>query len=222
MIPTLTPKGYLLIGIMGPAGSGKDTVADMLHNSFRWGVSYAFADPLKEAAAIKFGVEVENFHDPEKKQLIDPFWKISYRQMAQWEGTEATRNVAHQILPNIGDQFWIYRHAKYVEEAFTQTFKDYANTLVTVPDVRFQNEYDYIVHNGGYVIDLSGGPIRGGGAANGISNHASEQLDIDHHKILQTYSILNDGSLEELRKKVTDLANQLIANRKAKLVNQTV
>lgn len=216
MIPTLTPKGYLLVGIMGPAGSGKDTVANLLHVIFPWGASFSFADALKQAAAAKFGVDIDNFYDPEKKQLIDPFWGISYRQMIQWEGTEATRNTVHHILPHIGNQFWLYRHAKYVEEAFNEGFHNYAEALVTVPDVRFQNEYDYIVHNGGYVIDLSGSPIRGGGAANGIANHVSEQLCIEQHKILQTYSILNDGSLEELRKKVTDLANQLINIHKAK------
>lgn len=202
---TITQPGVKLLGITGPAHTGKDTVALIWSELFADCFHMGFANPLKQAAAQKFGVTINHFHDPELKGKIDPFWGISYRSMVQWEGTEATRNTAHHILgEGAGDAFWILRQVKDINE-----YVGYKNSWVLIPDLRFQNEYDYIVRNGGNVIDLTGSPVRGDSISVGMANHASEKFGLNLHAERQTYKILNDGTHDQLVSKVRELANRI-------------
>lgn len=57
----------IIIGLIGLAGSGKDTVADLIIKSEgRYG-RFAFADKLKEFSAYAFDIDIEKFHDQELK-----------------------------------------------------------------------------------------------------------------------------------------------------------
>jgi len=88
----------MILGFTGPARSGKDTAAEMaivaLYNIHKISriEKYAFADPLKHAAAAMFGVDVKLMYSDDKDQ-IDPFWGISYREMLQKLGTEGGRQL---------------------------------------------------------------------------------------------------------------------------------
>jgi hypothetical protein len=203
---SINNPGVVLIGVMGQAGTGKDTVANILFDVLTEYVGILhLAGPVKDAAAAKFGVNRHYFDM--KKHEVDPFWGITYRAMAQWEGTEATRETASKILGRFGNDFWLLANKKRIEES------DYE--VIVIPDVRFQNEYEYIVRNKGCVIDLSGSPSRGKGAEGGIQNHASEKLEIDCYAPSQTYKIFNGGSYQDLLKKVTELAPQLLQHKLA-------
>ena len=65
-----------LIGVTGKAGSGKDTVGEMLLGEYGF-VCSSFADPVKQAASIIFGVELDKFYDRVSKEAIDPYWGIT-------------------------------------------------------------------------------------------------------------------------------------------------
>ena len=101
-----------LIGLTGHAGVGKDTVRSYLHKKYpnTWGL--AFADSLKEAAAQLFGIPLDHFYDSQVKEVTNPYWNVSPRQIAQFFGTEMVRDHLHKLLPEMaaGD-FWIHRMA---------------------------------------------------------------------------------------------------------------
>ena len=58
-----------IIGLSGPAGSGKDTVADFLCQTQGF-VQIAFADHIRDGVAATFGLEQSYFTDRAKKETV--------------------------------------------------------------------------------------------------------------------------------------------------------
>jgi hypothetical protein len=196
----LIPK---LIGLYGKAGSGKDTTADFIINNFKHHYTLAFADPLKEAAAVAFGIPLDHFYSRELKEMAHPNWDISPRAIAQFVGTEMFRDNIGKLLPRVSDDFWIYR-AKlrlmnlYVPEDEGE-FED--GDTVVISDVRFQNEYDWIIANDGVIIHLTRPSADG---TVGIPGHASES-DINLHDKERTFTCVNEGTIPELHRKIANI-----------------
>lgn len=172
-----------LIGICGYAGVGKTTAAEYLSENYDY-MPLAFADPLKEACAAAFGIPLNNFHSSELKEQIDTFWGVSPRKIAQFVGTEMFRNLSNELLSGIDTNFWIARLQK---EIATNSY-----SKVVVSDVRFQNEVDWVVKSGGWILHI----IRPGKHGNvGISKdgkvHASEQINSLALNLAKTYTVYN-------------------------------
>lgn len=191
----LTYDSFNLIGICGHAGVGKDTLALALTEEFTDTYSEAFASPLKEACAHLYGLPIEDFLNRNLKENIHPFWNMSPREMAQHFGTEIIRY-------NLGAGHWIRRmHGKLSGlSRNTQTDGDYCEgDTVILTDVRFQNEYDYVMANGGIVFHISRPGYEG---KVGITDHPSEDIkSINFHKKERTYCLINDSSIADLTEK---------------------
>lgn len=169
--PPLT-SGVSLIGITGHAGAGKDTVAEFLLATYANHYRYAFADPLKEAAAVAFGIPLQWFNSTSLKEVPHPNWNISPRKIAQFFGTELFRERIYQLLPSIESDFWVQRMIIRLNNQYVPEDEGTlgAGDTVVIPDVRFQNEYDWIISQGGIIIHLT----RPGADGNiGIPGHAS-------------------------------------------------
>ena len=117
------PADCVLIGITGPARSGKDTVADILLHIFTDFERYSFATPIKDM--ILAGLELED-----KCEHADEMYAASYRKIAQTLGTEWGRNV---INPDI----WLLIAQKRA-----------VGKHLIITDVRFENEAEWIRRNG--------------------------------------------------------------------------
>lgn len=115
----------VVIGVCGPARSGKTTVSKYLER--RYGARiYALAEPLKEIIQRAFLLEPQQLWGPQDlKEKIDPRYNVSPRWLMQRIGTEGFRSV-------IGDDFW-------VNYTIQQIRKD-APRLAVVEDVRFLSE----------------------------------------------------------------------------------
>lgn len=175
----------ILIGITGRAGSGKDTVAGYLQH--RYGFEpMAFADPLKEAAAILFNLPVYYFHDRELKEQVIEDWGMSPRRMAQVFGTEAVR-------ANFGADFWIKR---WLQEYRSRV----VSTNVVLTDVRFNNEAQAVRDLGGTIVHIErpGFTCLDLAASAHVSEAGAVRRPVD--KV-----VLNDGSIDDLFAKVDDL-----------------
>lgn len=195
-------SGVKLIGVHGKAGSGKDSICYYLSQNYKHVYKEAFATPLKEACAKAFGLPVDFFNDTEMKELTNVFWNVSPRKMAQYVGTELFRNNIEGLIADGRSDFWIRRLTGLLNGDLTGAdtnqgdYIDYgAEDTVVVTDVRFGNEADWIVSNGGIMIHIT----REGSDGNvGIAGHPSE-ADIDTS---QMWLIVNDGSLEDLHEDV--------------------
>lgn len=169
----------LLIGLTGLAGSGKDTVREILVNGDLPFSGIAFADPIRDmlkALLDSVGVNPRWMTDRDLKERDIPEIGSSYRKMAQQLGTEWGRA--------IDPDFWLKIARTKVQVRQRNGF----HTVVS--DVRFPNEAAWIKANGGVVWKISRPGIEP------VRAHASEAL-VDG--LPYDYVINNRGSIEDLK-----------------------
>lgn len=137
-----------LIGIVGPARAGKDTLCSyMLDNLDGVWLRSSFADPIKEMLRA-IGVDCSD----DKKAVVSDDYGVTPRHMMQTLGTEWGRHM-------IDGDIWVKAFARLN-----------AGKCVIVPDVRFENEAE-LVREHGVLIHLVG---RGGIEGNHVSENAIE------------------------------------------------
>lgn len=192
-----------LIGICGHARSGKDTVGQYLNQTRPDTYKLAFAGALKAASAAMFGIDLDKFYDDELKEHPDPVWNVSPRKIAQFFGTEMVRDTLDRLIPGMGANFWVQRMA-HTLNGQCETVPYEADDVVVITDVRFQNEYDWIIENGGIIIHLTRPGAEG---TVGIPSHQSE-AGISFTDLDNTYGIVNNGTLEELYEEVARVITQ--------------
>lgn len=170
-----------LIGLIGRARSGKDTVAGYLSIRYHFAQA-AFADPLKDMLQAAFG---DLFRKGDREQPIDWLGK-SPRQLMQSLGTEWGRNTVHQDI-------WVLLMEQKIltEKAINEVGIE---SRVVISDVRFHNEADMILKNGGELWHIQ----RHGET---VAEHISELAQWNNY---ETKLIDNNGTLEDLFLKVEE------------------
>lgn len=176
----------IVIGISGKKRSGKDTTARALKKILPNAIICYFADTLKQITALALGLPLDHFYDDFNKEYlyeIAPNVKISGRELLQKIGTEMFRN-------NLHTDFWVYTLMRKIKELPDEI------QYVIIPDVRFPNEYEAIINNGGYVIRV----IRPGHES--LDNHPSE-IALDNHsfhaQIYNSEGFMGENFLKDIR-----------------------
>ena len=169
----------MLIGFSGTKGSCKDYFADYLVNNKLF-IKLSFASPLKEITKILFNLSDEDVKDPIKKELINPKFNASPRELMQWLGTDIMREEFNKKF-NYSGSIWI-DNVKDKIKTLLDNNKD-----VVIDDVRFQNEVDMIHSLGGIVINLRNDLDNT--LNNSTSTHSSE-----NQKLTFNYEFVNDKS----------------------------
>lgn len=169
------------LGLTGVAGAGKDTVFERL--VALGGSRYermSVADALKESVEALFGVSPRALEAWKRNnyvhvQVVDRMGeglrdgytvelvRLSMREFLQRYGTEAHRNV-------FGLNFWL---EEWERRARQRHWKKSPLTIVNT-SVRFENEAEWILDNGGEVWHIDGPQDAGAGS------HESEAKLPDH------------------------------------------
>ena len=197
-----------LIGIAGKAGSGKTTVAQFLARSCQQVYIENFADPLKDACVAAFHIDRAYFDDPAVKNEPNEYWGVSPRKIAQYAGTELFRTYMANLLgAEVANNFWVRslegRLTGQLDAPVGEGYYKPGNTVL-IGDVRFQNEYDWIVAHGGNVINVH----RSGLNEVGIVAHPSE-AGFNWWSPENNWNLVNESTLEDLYAQVTELARYL-------------
>lgn len=122
----------IVIGLCGPAGSGKSSVATYLVEKYG-AVRFSFARPLKEMVRLAFDLSDEQVYGTqEQKEAIDPRYNVSARWLLQRIGTEGCRAV-------FGEQFW-------TQQAIASILR-VKPRLAVIEDMRFVDE-GRAIHDG--------------------------------------------------------------------------
>ena len=187
------------IGITGVAGSGKNAVAEILEHelgTFKGDYDYTariipLAKPLKEAIAALFDIPATVLEDREVKESKEKLTGLTYRKIMQLFGTEFVR-------VHFGSDFWTKRLDQVVKEGEENFYLEY----VIVPDVRFQNEADFIKSKGGVLLKV----VRPDNPFAIESSHASEA---EVNSIQADYVISNISDLGQLENKVLSLIKEI-------------
>jgi hypothetical protein len=196
-----------IIGLVGFAGCGKGTVADILVKKYGY-TKIAFADSVKDACSVIFGwerslLEGDTEQSREFREKTDAFWsaRLGYdltpRLALQKMGTEAGRDV-------FGMNLWITS----VENKILQ----YDN--VVLADTRFPNEIAFIHKLYGTVIRVKRGPEpewwsaalaeNSGNIPDGMKKHHSK-IHYSEWAWIGTkfdHTLENDGDLNDLEREV--------------------
>ena len=179
-----------IIGLTGYAGTGKDTVRELLcmNHGFE---GMAFADPIRmmlRELLLSNGITDAWMQDRQLKEAVIPALGVSYRHMAQTLGTEWGRGLH-------GD-FWTRIAGAYIDDAHDAYGT--RNASFVVSDVRFANEAQWVRERGGVIWRVERA------AAVPVRAHASE-AEIYH--IHADAVVENNGSIDDLRLQVNQLLN---------------
>jgi len=166
-----------MVGIAGPARSGKDTIGT--HLLYDYGFTpLSFAAPLKKMISAMLNVNLEWIND--NKEIEIPVIGYSPRALLQTLGTEWGRRT-------LGTNTWVNIVHRQILEL------DPATRGVVITDVRFENEADYIRGNGGIICHVTRPgitPVRAHASEEGIRMDGSD------------YKIINDQDIYDVHKSV--------------------
>jgi hypothetical protein len=192
----------IIIGLIGHAGAGKDTVAQLLAERYRI-ARLAFADALRDEISQAFGVEWALLADPARK--LERTQQLALRNCTEpgfcawaWELQFLDEVSPRTLMQRWGD----WRRAEDTDY-FVKLARDKLARLterseldaVIVTDVRFHNEARLVrsVRGELWRITRPQGPTP--------NRHPSEWLLLE---ALVDAELANDGSLEQLAKKAAD------------------
>lgn len=170
-----------MIGIVGRKRSGKDTLAMFVKDTFPRTNIMSFAEPLKLACKHAYHLQDEQLEA--KEDVVDPRWNMSPRDMMRSLGVDHLRAV--------DPEHWTKHMA----------FRIRAMESVVISDVRFQNEADFVRRNGRVLIHVA--RDLQSNCDSHVSEATSDEIPCDHY-------IQNDGSLEDLRKKLTAVLSPMV------------
>lgn len=184
----------ILIGLAGRARVGKDTVARYLAAHLTL-ISYAFADPLKQALASMFHLTAAQLDGAEKEQPL-PWLGKSPRELMQLLGTEWGRDLVHP-------QLWLL-----LAEQNLQLLAEHDQAMkgVVIRDVRFDNEAAWVRSKGGVILHIT----RPDAAA--VASHSSEA---GIARCSSDFALANEGTLDELYDKLDSFISSLHRIRRA-------
>lgn len=178
----------ILIGLAGKARVGKDTVARYLaaHLSL---ISYAFADPIKQALAMMLSLTPAQLEGSEKETPL-PWLGKSPRELMQLLGTEWGRQLVHP-------QLWLL-----LAERNLQQLAEHHQAMrgVVIRDVRFDNEAHWVRSKGGVILHITRAD------AQAVAAHPSESGITPRPGDI---TLRNDGTLDDLYDKLSALRLQL-------------
>lgn len=172
----------IVIGMVGKAGSGKDTVGNYICEHYGF-VKMALADPLKASVKEMFCLDDFTVYDrAEREKPLPDFPDWSVRKLFQYIGTDLMRK-------QFDDALWV--------KLLNKRIKNSEHSRIIVTDVRFPNEIvkiNELAEKDNYHTTFIK-VVRPGHVGHnvGIANHESEKYDLPAE-----YTIMNSATLEVL------------------------
>lgn len=176
-------KSPNILGLTGPAGSGKDTVADLLvvHAGF---VKLAFADPLRSEITNAYTLDPQHLTQRETKEhplsalalsrcLSDGFVArmiIMHTLGGQRLDLDAPRS-PRQIMQWWGTEYRRHQHSRYWIAHMQARINAHPGRDIVITDCRFEDEVDLVRHSGGQLwqITRNGVEVAQGGHVSEVS-----------------------------------------------------
>lgn len=212
-----------LIGLAGPAGAGKDALAESLERRHGW-AKFSFSDALYREVAEAFRVPESYLRDPEVKDALAPrlalarcrddnFVRAIVGDLSQEHAINEIFHGARSprwILQRWGTdyrrrqdpQYWIKRAAETLE-AWRSARPGERPPGLANTSVRFDNELAWVRSEGGIIVHIA----RPGYAPE--SDYISEQpLPVADDDI----PVVNNGTIRDLDETADAIADSLSAS----------
>lgn len=177
-----------LVGLIGRAGAGKDTFAARLVSDHGY-TRLAFADALKDVLADTNPIISHDLIADEPIYLADVLDALGWDKAKQ---LPTVRNLLQRlgvaVRDHVHDEAWI---GALANKAW------HLRTPVVVTDVRFPNEADWIIREGGILVRITRPDLP-------TMTHISETA-LDNYPVTLTFA--NDGSIHALHRVADHLAS---------------
>lgn len=204
-----------IIGLMGYAGAGKDTVSAILRKNIA-AQSLAFADKLRETASklnpmLPIRTTIDD-NPNSQTLLLDAQGKsemcLPYLSLIAAAGDydRAKRkfayirpmfvNIGHGMREVFGESFWIEQTMKKIDSTTTDNAE---YTIIT--DVRYANECEAIINRGGIIVYINRTGLE--------PANATEAESITFAMKYVTITIENQSDLQALNNKCETFAKEL-------------
>lgn len=185
-----------VIGVCGAIGSGKDSVAQFLHD--KWGYRrIGLADELKETCARVFPhIPRKHFFGTQEDKRA-PLTAYGLPSLTGRKILEQVGEALRQLMPDV----WLNFVATTIDMAQHAASLTGGSVRFVIPDVRHRNEFDVIqqrfqgvvwrvVRVGGHQAETTGH----------ISDRAQERFPVDANLVART------GDMDSLREQVVSIA----------------
>lgn len=196
----------MLVGLVGLAGSGKDSCASMLQPlGF---VQVAFADKLREEVAVAFGIDIRALTDPVLKHRplaalavvnsADSAFVV--RMEALGHDPQAPRS-ARWLMQHWGTEYRRAQHQAYWVDKVVQRvagLRDAGYQRFCISDVRMPDEAACVIVLGGHLVRVQRADAQSHMDAE-ARRHSSEQYAATAP--VQA-TIVNDGTLDDLSREL--------------------
>lgn len=140
---------FVIIGLSGKRGSGKDALSKKLY-PFGW-ERYSFADELKRKIREEFGLTVEQT-DGDLKEVPTKYMNEEGKYLTPRD----IMTLCGQYYRAIDPLYWVKQVFKRLHETSFQTLNPIVQTRkIVITDVRFPNEVLCLAKQGGKIIRIN-------------------------------------------------------------------
>ncbi len=183
-----------LIGLTGPAGSGKDTVAHMLRESRNFH-QIAMADPIRLGICTMFNIPMECLTEPDQKNR-------TMEALGNKTPLETIQTLGEAGRANIHPDIWIktaQRKIDYIQQSIA--IKALPDSGIVIIDIWKPNEAKWLRDQGGTIWHIR----RPNNPFESETTHPREMPIIQHAG--EPY-IINDGGIAQLQAAVDEQFNK--------------
>lgn len=187
----------MIVGIYGKKRHGKDTIGQYLQEHHGY-TRTALADPLKRTLMDVYGLSYNQCYG-DCKEVVDPRWNMSPRQLLQKFGTEVGRQVHPQTWIRATQETIRQGNAGREVSILDTSAQRFVRRVLgpqpkwVITDVRFDDEAEMILEMGGIIVEVYRPSM--------VSHdtHASEQ---GLQRVTPTYRVINDSTPQDLFDKI--------------------
>ena len=204
-----------VICVVGYAGSGKDTIADILVRRTQF-VKISLADPLKRFCADVFEFSFEQLWGPSEARNAPDLRYVRVASPPEVVNEALVHLTPRHALQQLGTEWgraccpdiWIRYAQRMIEQVQNGLRYDCERGCysppafwsggplgIVIPDVRFANEAAFFRSHGAFVLRVQRPGVQKG-------THASE---LEQGSIEVDATVLNDGTIAELEEKIYDI-----------------
>lgn len=177
-----------IIGLLGRARRGKDTVANYIIKKYPCYTNIKLSKPIKDAAKSLYDFTYEQL-EGSQKEIIDPRWNISPR--------DAMVFITSTFMNKMGTDFF----SKRLFGEFDTSAEVSAQNYIIISDVRYENDLAEIKKRNGIIIKI----IRDIEPYHEWESQIDTFTDTNGGENTCKYTISNNGSLADLYKSIDDI-----------------
>ena len=176
-----------VVALCGPRRVGKDTIANYLAE---YGYEHIkITSPLKALCKSLFHFTDDQL-ESDLKEVVDPRWGVSPRQVMQFIGTEVFQYKVQELIPQVGRNFWVNSLVSLIEANPSKRY--------VISDLRFLHEHRALEQFDTLTIKITSDRVQ----HNSTDLHQSE---CEYQTVKENVHVANNSTKEALYSRIDEV-----------------